>query len=270
MHIKLLTFFLLLGCTLENNDTLKVAVIDTEFCLKNISVNSKIDLRDQYDSVTKTKSSTSCNFQLGTKQFHGHFVLQTLLDSIGEISKPITIFPINVFTKEGRQDDDSWKNAFKYVDENEIDLVVMASSYLSFGEKKIDLKLGNHLYIVAAGTKKPEWDTVPTLWPQSVDSELITKIGHYFPTKMVTNSNHGFFDTSIIDQTSVDYYIEAANSTDMALSGTSYATAVASGRIIKKCYQKLIIRDSKSLKKCTNNNSTEHQISSRKVRILLP
>lgn len=203
----------------------KIAFIDTGFCPKllgkpAIKINPAIDL-------TQTVS-IDCNrktINLLDSRYHGQMVLLEFL----KFFKPknpsdFSIYPLIAFDKNGNQKKEYWQNAIKWIEENNINIVISAAGFQT--TEKFLSKLPA-TWFVSSGRVGGGITNETKLFPQflaPLDNLFI--IGDYYDGRIV------LYDQGLIYQDKIDYSFPSGLK---GFKGTSRSVAEAAARAIMLC-----------------------------------
>lgn len=198
---------------------INVAIFDTGFC------HSKT-----FDATNSVKMT--CPEQKNRKKrsfrYHGQWVLEQLKKELD--GKKINIYPVIVFDKNSKQDQSYWRNAFDYISEKKIDIILLASS-LPHSKEKISLKLPkNILTFIASGQTGMAIKKDTKLWPQSSNSDNMLIIGSY-----LEDGSSLVDDPNLIYREKIDYFFSGEADKVLPLKGSSLAVTKALAWAIKKC-----------------------------------
>ncbi|MFZ4712337.1 MAG: hypothetical protein ACOYL6_01380 [Bacteriovoracaceae bacterium] len=224
---------------------LKVAIVDAFFCrhLKTKNIIPK-DMTGENDLYGK-----KCD---ESRKYHGNKVAREFLKSF-KASHPLELYLYKVFTKEGNQDTKALKLALLDIKKNEIDATIMAIGFFNYKDLPQDLPT---LTLVAAGASGNGVNGDEMLWPQMLENPNLVLFAHYFPSQASIKTNpkssknifEGHIDPSLMNLNKVNFFIPSPpNPTD--LSGSSLATAVGSGMLLRACFPL------KNLSDCLKNHT---------------
>lgn len=223
-NMKLL--FLIIGIAALFTSTafcaeIKIAIVDTGFCPKNIKQRIIIEeVRDFTKSVI-----LDCSTQ--TKQnarFHGQHVLEEFIAPLDLKKLSIHLFPLIVFDKFGQQKKEYWLKAIDWIKKNKIDFVLTASGLIT--ETKIVKELPG-IWFAPSGRLAPGIKEKTALFPQNLAPlENLFLIGDFYEGQEI------LYDQALLYQDKIDYYFSSGIK---EFQGTSRAVAVGAAWALNLC-----------------------------------
>lgn len=224
-------FFFCLNCLASetsnpNSTGLRIGIIDTGFCLAN-AYDATGSLRENCDEKKKESFRN-----------HGHWVFK-------ELGIKTLIFPVIVFDNEAKQKPTYWKKAFHYLNENKVDLILMASSLPIEKIEQMNLEIPKSMTLfVASGQAGKSIDAFDLLWPQVLaPQENIIIIGSYFEEDNTLIEN-----TRLLNKEKIDFYFSGESKG--LLKESSLAVTSALKKAIKLC-------PTKAMKACLKKKSKQ-------------
>jgi hypothetical protein len=205
---------------------LKVGVLDTGFCNKEIEVYN----------ATKEDLNDFCKLKMNHPSLHGQLVVAEFLK---HSPKEIELYPIVIFNKHGKQKLSFWVNAIKYAQKMKLDVLLIAAGFP--GHKKVTFPSFSILSFVASGTREGKISKDTFLYPQENHKmKNIILIGSYSPSRF-EKVNDAMVDSRRMYPAEIDYYMPGDKNGSL-LNGSSKAVAVALGKALKACPLKSIKR----------------------------
>lgn len=214
MRVALATLFLVLSP--YSYSSIKVAIIDTGFCLnsvtyKGVTINPSIDATDGLKEHCISPSKG---------RLHGRKVLDEFLNNLApKYKKKVEITPIITYDKNGQQTIDYWKKALNAVTKIKANYLILSVALPLINTNNPKLKLPS-LTFVAAGRAERRITSKTVLWPHHWKSDNMLLIGGYFGNS---------FDKKTLYQKKIDYYFPFSS---------SLANAIAAAKAINFCHSK--------------------------------
>lgn len=227
--------------------TLKIALIDTGFCVDRAQTKSTkhiIEPVQDMTSIQKFDCAKVSKDELATSgRFHGQKVLNEFLSYLSkDIS--VTIYPLVIYDHTGTQTKEAWLKSIEFVNEKKIDLVLTASGLINGPKLVNDLP---SIWFVPSGRLERLIDKTTALFPQNLAPKPnLFVIGDYFDGK--TN----FYDQALLYQEQIDYYFPSGKN---KFTGTSRAVAHAMALALNYCFIPKDIIAAHSLRLCLMNKS---------------
>jgi hypothetical protein len=234
--LVLLVFF----STSVYSKTLKVALIDTNYCikksinLKNVKILTPID-------TTKSNSKSCNDYSIKNRKYHGQWVLNQMLSNLNQDQK-IEITPYIVYNSSGVQQKEYWQEALK--NQSQFHLIVMAAGLINEKGPKLEVPV-----LVAGATYGRGISKKTTIWPQSeFKNSFVFTIGSYLEKTEELDSRGDF---NLIHKDQMKYFFSSGPD-GSHLQGTSRAVATAAAKAISLCYETLLSRG--DFAKCLEKN----------------
>jgi hypothetical protein len=263
--ITLLLMLPLITAAALADQPLKLALFDTPICQKYnyTKIYPHITIAKNIWPSSVEPNDRPCPEDIDRKfyrSFHGHYVLRNILKNISSKRK-IIIHPLVLFDHSGKQRLGYWSSALNWSKKNKINLQVIAAGLPISRPNKLKLTAPS---LVAAGNIGLGINPKTILWPQSSKSQLMILIGSFLPSKLPTPYNGGIYlDPNQLNQKLINFAFDGAGEKNIRFGGTSYAVAVAAGRVISACHQQL-----SRLKTCIKRAATKlHFINSARSNI---
>ena len=206
---------------------IKIGVIDTGFCHFKKSYSVKVH------SIFKAAGKIHippCQLSQKHPRLHGQLVLESFLKNLDKKVK-VEIYPIVVFNDKGKQELGYWKKAFNYASGQEIDILLMASSFPYYkrlaGFPKLKI-----LSFVASGTVEGSIKKETSLFPQELTPhEKVIMIGAYSPA---IRKNDAIVDSRRKYADKIDYYFPSFQK-GSPLTGSSLSVSLALAKALSHC-----------------------------------
>lgn len=201
----------------------KLALIDTGFCVDRVYKNSKIIIDPAID-LTSTTNFDCQRFDPKNPRFHGQLVLEEFLKFYDNKNLVLHIYPLIVFNQHGDQKKDYWLKALDWIKKNKIDFVLTASGLIT--NEKLVSSLTS-LWFVPSGRVTPQIKEQSELFPQNLAPiENMFLIGDYYQGKQI------LYDQGLLYKDKIDYYFPSGSKD---FKGTSRAVAEAAARALNLC-----------------------------------
>lgn len=197
---------------------IRVAILDSGFCPGLLQNAKGIQVNPAWFAV-KTAFDLKCRADaLNSRRFHGHKVLQLLLDDWSLIQRSavtLSIDPIIMLDEAGYQSLETWKRALTKIDEEKYDIVLSSVGFAfrstsEFEKSKLSLPHGP-VYFFAAGEKTGKlanaelFPQITAVYQKPVENKKIHLIGlHYFDGKNWIQQARTFYLDSVTDWTTDD------------------------------------------------------------------
>ncbi len=223
---------------------LKIAILDTGFCLDKLSPSKNITIHKSID-LTKSNNFKCSTLKRSDRRLHGNWVLTQFLKEIKN-KAPIEITPFIVFDKNAKQDSKSWIEAFKR--QEEFNLFIIAAGIREI--KKLESVIIKTPIFVAGATIGRGISYKTILWPQNqFKNPFVYTIGSYSEPVDELPARP---DYTLINPSQMKFFF-SAGSAKTSFNGSSLATATAAARSVNHCYKSFIKK--KGLEDCLKANS---------------
>ena len=229
----------------------KIAFIDTGFCPNLLGkVNIKIEKpRDLTNSIDINCNPKTVN--LIDSRYHGQMVLLEFLKFFKPKNPSDFVFiPLIIFDKNGNQSKEYWIKAIKWVEDNNVDLVVTASGFAT--KEKIVSNLPA-TWFVSSGRVGAGITPESSLFPQLLAPQKnLFIIGDYYDGRVV------LYDQGLIYQDKIDYSFPSGLK---GFKGTSRSVAEAAARALLICEPKKMRECLKSREKIYRDNLSRREVT---------
>lgn len=246
-------FFVILSLSSPCNADLSLAILDTGFCPNLIKLPKNITLMPVEDVTQSAKYKCLSRDQLSSRQFHGQWVLEELLHGLDISKTKLTITPMVIFDKNGRQKLSYWQKAIALAHSKKVDLVVVAAGLPLKREDTKALekaaKMNTHdLLILAAGARVSKGvSKTDLLFPQDLLSKSnLVLFGSYHKALDASGpASLHFKDTSLIRPKNIDYFVPYNFKPRLfgELKGTSLSLAKGAHLFLKTCHSQPKLKD---------------------------
>ena len=227
--------------------TLKIALLDTGFCIEKAEIKSSKHIIESVQDMTSAQkfdcSKVTANDMETSGRFHGQKVLNEFLSYLKKDIE-VTIYPLVIYDQTGTQTKEAWLKSIEFINEKKMDMVLTASGLIN------SPKLVNELpsiWFIPSGRLERLIDKTTVLFPQNLAPKPnLFIIGDYFDGK--TN----FYDQALLYQEQIDYYFPSGKK---KFTGTSRAVAHAMAVALNYCFIPQDIIAAHSLRLCLMNKS---------------
>jgi len=211
--MKTSIFLALLISSVQVLADIQVAVIDTGFCPKLLTIKPNIKIEKVIDLTDSIKEDYCKKFNKSSPRFHGHLVLQTFIDQLQNTQEKIIITPLIVFDKNGKQLANYWQQALK----KHYDFILSGAQLMT--NEKIATDLQGQWFVAAPHLN-------PGVYKESI----------FFPASIAPLQNLFIIgsspDNGQLYKDKVDYYFPDSTG---ELRGSSYAVSIAAAKAINLC-----------------------------------
>ena len=244
-------FFISFFFSFSSQGAIRMAVIDTGFCVEKMTINKKIKNQITILPVIDVTSKNKWNCKkvvekqiLESPRFHGQRVLQEFLKFAPKKEKVI-IKPIVIFDQKGNQTKEAWLKAIRTIEKEKIDYILTASGMPV--KEKINIDLPG-IWFVPSGRIERTIKKDTMLFPQLLGPQVnLFIIGDYSEGKVV------FYDQDLLYKDVIDYYFPIGKG---KFKGTSRAVAEAMGVALSSCpYTKNELSPPHALRLCLMKKS---------------
>lgn len=264
----LFCFFTLLSLS-AHTKTIKIAILDTGFCLEDLTSSKRILVLPKRD-ITQTNRYDCAKTPKKSRRLHGQWVLEVLIKQLNLDSKNkrknedeeplIQITPIVIFDKDGHQKYEYWKTAVNYINSNDFHLLLSAVA-LPLKDSKVAATLPElkvPIAFFAAQRKSKDIDKRTFLYPHILTpKDNILIVGSYYKDQ-VTHKSH-YADTSLTHPKTINYYMPYEENHPY-LKGSSFAVTKATQVLLEKCQSSLLLKSTDQIKKCLAKRRTEVKV----------
>ena len=233
---SILVLFLLFGGGIavgqgnqSDSPVYRIAIIDAYFCSREFY--TQYHLQTQFPLGQTVKSLHCRNTPKLPVAFHGHRVLMEIAKNLKSPQK-FMFYLINVFTANGVQNLQTWKQAIQFVNKNTIDLVVSASGY--FQDNSLDREILRPPLLAAAGNATGRLAHRPRLFPQTSGSPRKYLVGSFLPSTRTSKHQEAYYDPLNMNQNQISFFM-AGRIVGRELSGSSLAVALAANFFLNHC-----------------------------------
>jgi hypothetical protein len=216
----------------DQNRVLRIAVFDTPFCPTLIKNNNPKIIVLQPFSTDKALEK-SCPKNIHGR--HGLKVINRLIKVIPKLDFKVEIHPIIIFSQQGIQSPQSWKDALLRVKEKKIHVLLLAVGLPLKNSKQASL-LGNINInaFMASGQSSGRIRKNTIVWPQSQkDQKKSLIIGSYNPPTIDSPTDY-LEDKTLLHVSKIHYFFSGGDS-HARLSGSSRAVTTAFGKALSIC-----------------------------------
>ncbi len=232
----------------------RIAILDTAFCpdFHSEFLAPKVELELIQNLET---AKTICSLPINHPMRHGDRVLQTYLKNLSPDVAPHQIRLYGLFTLSGAIDGKSWLRGATDAMMRGSDLIASAVGAPVAELRSEILALKNELLLISSGQWGGRVQEAQKFIPQEMirkSSELRKKslvIGSYF---LDGKHQEAFLDNTLLYTDLIDYSF-AVSEDEEGLTGSSYALAVASARLMNFCASE--VGDPADLKECLRHKS---------------
>ncbi|MBI2520775.1 MAG: hypothetical protein HYV97_10175 [Bdellovibrio sp.] len=229
-------------------DPVRIAFIDTEFCLEHLIVpqglQKKIGLNSHLPSSSLCKTQKWGMKVPPERWAHGHHVLKTFLQELSNHPPSdfvIEIHAYNIFGPEGTYTLKDWEEMFKVLMKNPPDFIIMASTYYGPEHSSLEQSVKNFqgIFLLAAGAREETIQNPAFLWPQSSKTAHKILFGSFieYQTQGQKGASQGQLDTTLFEQNGLDFVVKAPKNS-IYPTGSSYAVARAAGFLLSRCLKR--------------------------------
>lgn len=238
---------------------LKIAILDTGFCLEKLTPSKNITLRESID-LTKSNNFDCNNLSKENRRLHGNWVLNQFLKEI-KTTEPIEISPFIVFNKNAKQESTSWLEAFKK--QEDFHLFIIAAGIRDV-ERLNPIEIKTPLFVAGATIGRGiGYKTV--LWPQNqFKNPLVFTIGSY---SMANEDLPARPDYTLINPSQMKFFLSAGDMKS-SFNGSSMATATAAARSVNYCYKSFLTK--KGVESCLKKSSKSIDIFNDTEKLKIP
>ncbi len=230
------------------SSNIKIAFIDTSFCIEHSIKNDNIKLLPPIDA-TKTLEANCSDYSIKKRKYHGQQVLNQFIKSLPK-SIPLEIQPITVFDHNGVQKQKYWEKAFK--NEKSYHLFVIAAGLINGNISRTNVPI----FVAGATFGKGIRKHTP-LWPQGqYISDSVITIGSYLGTDKDLRQ-----DYNLVHPSQMNFFFHAGDN-NSSLQGTSRAVATAAARAITFCTSEIVRR--KAVMSCLRERAFSVELESNK------
>ncbi len=202
----------------------KVALIDTGFCINKVHSQSNIKVESFID-FTKTVKIDCTKYDYNNPRFHGQLVLEEFLKFYDNKKLQLHIYPLIVYNLQGDQKKEYWIEAINWIKNNKIDFVLTASGLIT-KERIVENLPG--LWFVPSGRITPQIKDQTELFPQNLAPlGNLFLIGDFYDGTRLAIYDHG-----LLYKDKIDYYFPSGSN---GFKGTSRAVAEAAARALNLC-----------------------------------
>jgi len=202
---------------------IKLALIDTGFCLEKITSSNNIIIEKIIDLTGDLKINCAKYNPLDGR-FHGQLVLEEFLRFYIPKNEKLHIYPIVIFNSSGEQKKDYWLKAIDWVKKENIDIVLTAAGLM--GSNKFVSSLPA-VWFAPSGRMTPKVLGSGSLFPQNLAPlNNLFLIGDFYDGRQV------LYDQGLLYKESIDYYFPSGRG---HFTGTSRAVAEACAKALNLC-----------------------------------
>jgi|GEM_PF-1371611 len=258
----LFSLFILLSVSTQSK-VLKIAIVDTGFCLEKLRPSKLIMVLPKVD-ITQTNNYKCENTPKESRRLHGQWVLDVLTKQLNlgtkeeEVSLQIT--PIVIFDKFGHQKQDYWKTAIKFINTNDFNLLLSAVA-LPLKDIKIAANLPDlevPIALFAAQRKSKDIKKQTALYPHILTpKENILIIGSYHKDQVTLKAHYA--DSSLTHPETINYFMPFEGD-HPNLKGSSFAVTQAARKTLEYCLAPLLSRSTNLIKKCLEKKKSNIQV----------
>lgn len=225
---------------------LSMAIFDTGFCPNLIKLPKNITLMPVEDVTQSANYKCISRDQLKSRQFHGQWVLEELLQDLDISKTQLTITPIVIFDKNGRQKLAYWQKAMALAYSKKVDFVVVAAGLplkrddTQALEKAAYINTHDLLILAAAGRASKGVTKTAMLFPQDFLAKSNLVLFGSYHKALEANGPAGihFEDTSLMRPKNIDYFVPYNFKPRLfgELKGTSLSVAKGAHLFLETCH----------------------------------
>lgn len=236
---------------LKNKKSISIGILDTGYCLNKINYIRKNIIIKPVEILTPPFKIPCRRKTLLGRRFHGHFVLEEFLKNLST-NINITIHPLVIFDKNGRQNKVYWKKAFDRMEYLQVDFALIAAGLPIENISNLPYLRAGTTYFVAAGKETVGISSDTKLFPHNLhqNKNLILIGSFYEPTK---KDPRLILDTSILNFDKTEFFLSGGNNTN-ELRGSSRAVSFGLAKAINLCEKNI-----SNLKSCLKSKALKKE-----------